>query len=231
MAELNDDGITYTGVHASGQQFKEAADDFVTPEIKGNTYKLYFDMADIKDWSEMTTFIEKRVNGLKMYGYDVTDIYFFDHCTGSTEKVTGLYFGETVYVTATQIEDKGKDLTWDRILPEGATVHFRHCWVGNENNRDLLKNLATWTNRSVTGGTDTTEYKYPWGNGQNSQPYDPGWELGGSNYPDYSYGSLWGASPGGDPYEIWPEKVGTTLLEQLIDGLPEFINNPTPRPY
>jgi len=104
-----------------------------------------------------------------------------------------------VYVTATEIADKGKDLAWDRMLPEGATVHFRHCWVGNENNRDLLKNLATWTNRSVTGGTDSTTHYYTWGDGKNSQPYDSSWEQGG---PDYTYGSLWGASPGGAPEEI-----------------------------
>lgn len=216
--------------NASGAQFREAADDFITPSIKGDTYKLYFDMADIKSLSELTTFIEKRVNGLKMYGYDVTDVYFFDHSAGTDGVVEGLYFGETVYVTALEIEDKGKDLAWDRILPAEATVHFRNCSIGSENNRDLLQNLATWTNRTVTGGTGLTIYSYPHNNENgNINLYDPSWEEDGA---DYTYGSLWGASPGGAPEEIWPAMVYENYwFDPLGIVQPQLVKNPVPQPY
>jgi RHS repeat-associated protein len=217
-------GQTHT--NAGGAQFKEAADDFVVP-VGGDTYALYFDIGDVENLKDLTTFIEKRLNGLKMYGYDVTDIYFFDH-SGGGEDVDGLYFGENVYITASEIAKYGKDLTWNRILPKSATVHFRQCYVGGEDNRDLLKNLATWTNRTVTGGTGMTTYSYPWGDIENviPNPYDPGWEQGGV---DYTYGSLWGAGPGGTPYEIWPEWVDPTLYEKIVLGWGPYRN--TNQPY
>jgi len=74
-AEENDDG-TFTAIEASGSQFKESADDFTVP-FKGDTYKLYFDMANIQNLDELTEFISARVAGLDFYGYNVTDIYFF----------------------------------------------------------------------------------------------------------------------------------------------------------
>jgi hypothetical protein len=184
------------------------------------------DMADVKDLDDLTQFLDKRLTGLDFLGYEVTDVFFFDH-SGGGENIDGLYFGENVYITASDIAAKGKDLVLDRILPESCTVHFRHCYVGSEKNRDLLKNLATWTNRNVTGGTRMTGSTYPHGDVENPLAYDHGWEYDG---PDYTYGSLWGASVGGSAYEIWPEYRETTWWEKNVQGMADQVRNEN-RPY
>jgi RHS repeat-associated protein len=215
--------------NASGAQFQEAADDFVV-DVGGDTYELYFDMGDIADLDSLTEFISARLAGLEFYGYDVTDVYFFDHSVVASDTdatIIGLQFGENVYITAAEIAAHGKDYAWDRILPENATVHFRHCYVGNEKNRGLLKNLAVWTNRSATGGTGATNPSYPHDDGDVTKPtpYDPTWEDGYApdldptdRIPDYTYGSLWGASPTKAPGEIWAQYRPVTLLEYITKG-------------
>ncbi len=162
------------------------------------------------------------MTSLKNFGYDVTGVYFFDHSCGSgDETIEGLQFGETFYKTASWFEEQGMSLWWNRILPKSCTVNFRQCYVGNEKNRTLLKNLAKWTNRTVTGATDITTYMNP----EIDDSYDPDWEHDG---PDYTYGSLWGAKPSGDPWEIWPKYRQTTWRERLGGWGPTVANENQP---
>ena len=206
--------------NTSGGQFHEAADDF-SVTFEGETYYLGIDM----NVGNPYTLIDACLGSLDLRGFDVTDIYFFDHSAVGTDGKTieALDFGENPDNSkkVSDIKKEGKSLYWDRVLPKNCTVNFRQCEVGSETNRDLLATLAVWMNRTVTGGTDYTTFDGP-------KDYDPTWTHDGTGY---AYGDLWGAKPGGTPYVIWTKYRPVTLWETLTKGWTGTVLNEVPRPY
>jgi RHS repeat-associated protein len=147
---------------ANGAQFLEAADDFT----------LYFHMNSSRDIINTLASLRWR--------YRVTDVYIYDHCGNDpTDGKWGLEFGN-------------ENLSWDRelegfcrelqlVTSKSCTIHFRHCYVamdfgdGQVEDRKLLKDLARWSNRAVTGVPYQVIYGGP-------RVYDPKWEQPGADY-------------------------------------------------
>jgi len=178
---------------STGEQFKEAADDFVYVK-DGLTYNLYFDM-NVDNPSE---FIATTLTSLAQRGYDVTDVYFFDHCSTDENGDFALEFGDEVWgPTKLQAVGRWINFRYPNALPADCTLHFRHCYVASD--QSFLEDLASWFGRDVTGVAGSITDLSP-------QVYDP--EAPEIEGPDYTFnGDLWRATPGKRSEIIWRYKV------------------------
>jgi RHS repeat-associated protein len=173
------DGIT------NGAQFKEAADD---DEIWNGTH--YFDYSfDMSRYKEegYASELEYILAMLSSIEEEITDVYFYDHCRHGAEL---LEFGESVVSTIKYSEFWGR---LGSVLPDGATINLRHCFVGC--GKIILPNLAKWTGRAVTGVAGKVEY-------EGSVDYVPENEGGGPEY--VMRGDLMIAKPDGTLVLLWP---------------------------
>jgi hypothetical protein len=124
---------------ANKAQFKEAADDFIYEE-NGLTYYLYYDM----NVSKPEELWAKTLTSLDMRGYKVTDIMFYDHSTTDSNNDFALEFGGQVWgPVKLQSVARWLNFRYPKALPEDCTLHFRHCDVAAEENRELFKNLIS----------------------------------------------------------------------------------------
>ena len=199
---------------STGDQFKESADDFVYVH-DGKTYYLYFDM----NVEEPGEFIGKILSKIAQRGYNVTGLYFYDHCGTDDNGDFALEFGSELWGPA-ELEAFGKRLNsrYPNALAADTTIHFRHCDVASD--QSFLEDLATWFNRNVTGVA-----------GRIIDLSDPdAEEIEG---PDYLFmGDLWMAKPGEKADIIWRKRIP---VGWVWDPLPRYEPglelNPEPHGY
>ncbi len=120
--------------------FEEYADDF----------KYNYEMKNFGD------ILNALYNLRHKEGAEVTEIYIYDHCMNDAgQNVTGLEFGKSKYkFEGGELEKYTKLFGFLRekgYLTEDATINFRHCFLGLEQNKSKLENLAEWTKGNVTG--------------------------------------------------------------------------------
>jgi hypothetical protein len=139
---------------------------------------------------------------LEANGVDVTEVYFYDHGIAEIDEygiigdVIGLQFGTDELMREGDRADGGSNLEVfcqiiDIFLPEDCTINFRHCFtakgVNDEEEGSMLEDLASWSNRSVTGAIGAVTHSGPYS--ATGEPNPDG--------PDYGIcGGLWKASPG-----------------------------------
>jgi RHS repeat-associated protein len=138
--------------------FKQYADDF---------REYAFEMNNMGD-------VINALQKLHKEGVEVTDVYFFDHCMNwedypnnpeNRKRVYGLQFGDD----RLRFDDGSLEKYMKLIgsmrgdngaLTEDATIHFRHCYLGDsEKNADRLESLVDWTGGDVTAVYNTI---IPW---------------------------------------------------------------------
>jgi len=164
---------------ANGDQFKEVADDEYF-DIKVNMRPP--DHLNMTETEWIIAVLDAIVNYL---GYEVTDVYFFDHGIvddpSNPSDVVGLEFGDEHLFWNPEGEEKGLEgfmKKLQNVTPQGSTLHFRHCYAGAD--EDKLKSLVEWSHRRVTGSTGEIYY------GNLPKVYRPNWEpFFGEDGPDY----------------------------------------------
>jgi hypothetical protein len=168
------------GTCANGAMFHEAADD--------DYFDFSFDMGSKHD-------VLRALDMLSQRGYIVGNIYFYDHCHGA-----GLEFGNSV-LEGTSLQQFCIDMGGHEALANDAIVHFRQCLVASTLGGQLIKNLATWTKRPVTGGTMLMCFD----SSRCPRAYNPALEMPGSDY--------WiGISNSGEPVEFGELHMAKPIL-------------------
>jgi len=165
---------------------------------------------------------------LKGEGADLSQVYFHEHAdptnfvrqtdpdTGTTYIVgsggiTGMKFGNDI-IPIDANESFWKEL--GALLPEGATIHFRSCWAGED--PCVLVKLAQLTGHPVTGWMGLV--------------HDTGQDPLGPNYT--CGGDLRMADPNGTWSIVWTSTVyADDAWRKQFPGIYVPIPNPTPQPY
>ena len=162
-----------------GGAFREAADDF----------DYSFNMRSPHEHISDTEWVITILEALKYYTQlEITDIYLFDHSLYDTDgSMWGLQFGGEELSWEDELEGFCNEL--ERFTEPDTKIHFRHCFVAYTEDTDvidapLLRDLATWTNRTVTGATGMVYYI------GNQRTYKPNYEPlpGGEDGPDHYVG-------------------------------------------
>ncbi|HPC96420.1 MAG TPA: RHS repeat-associated core domain-containing protein [Sedimentisphaerales bacterium] len=129
---------------------------------------------------------------------NITEVYFFDHSNGYPPDA--LEFGDNV-VPIDRYDDFWRQL--GDALPDGVTIHFRHCYVAADPNQ--LRDLAAWTGQPVTGCTDKISYF--------------GGDTPADGVPDYQFeGDLWRADPNGTMHREFLRYKKWSVPVQRPDG-------------
>ena len=194
---------------ASGADFLNAANDFKITASDGKEYDAFFDMSGMRD---VGSYIKSWIDRLDFNGYEVTDVYIFDHAAGGGKIQMGSYEGEDNIWGEEELKIFGWQISHDPRVPKSCTFHFRQCYVAYY--EDLMKNMAKWLDRPVTGVQKEVVYS------QNQIELDDG--------PDYSFNTLWMAYPpsaGGSFKIIWDYRVGGTDQEP---GTGQLTDEPQP---
>ncbi len=208
--DLDGDGDVDSSV---GEDFLRAANDFkITVGVQ--EYDAFFDMSTA-DNPDM--FIRNWIARLKFNGYEVTDVYFFDH-GGVVDGDFLLEFGNDAW-GPDEFESFGWALDHDPAISDDLTFHFRNCTVGEH--PDLMEKLAERLGRPVTGAV---------GMGILQEENDDG--------PDYTFDELWIAKPPsiwnlwqGSSERLWQKYRPVTLTEYIKYGWEGTVLNEIPQPY
>jgi RHS repeat-associated protein len=198
--DRNGDGIPDI---ADGAMLLNAANDFKIT-VNGVEYDAFLDFRDAT--SSVDFWIREMIGRLNFRGYEVTDVYFFDHSTGNIS----LEFGEHA-MNEEELKKFGWAVKHDRLIPDNCTFHFRNCRVAND--KKFLKNLAKWFGHSVTGCVG-----------------DVGYSLEEKDGPDYSFNELWIAQPPGWT-NLWLGSTDLVWEKYITDFWGSKIPNPDQQPY
>ena len=178
----------------TGINLGEAADDCIT-QVNGTKWCMMFDMGDKGGKDGVQFYIARVLSGLKLAGFKVKNIYFYDH--GGVDKNNGVTteMGSSTWTTK-DWQDFGK--WWNArhfsdLIPSDCTIHMMQCYAGADN-QSLLKTIASAFNCTVEGCDNVVQY------GGLPAKYDPKFEKDG---PDCTAGgTVWRVKPGQEPEAV-----------------------------